>query len=93
MAQIRPDQQGSLDQPSVGQAFSSISTFLYVILGGMGALSIVGLLVAAIDYLVAGGDEERVGRSGKTLAFSLIGLAVAVVGIVIINIVGGALQK
>jgi len=93
LAQIKSDSQAGLEQPSIGYVFSSISTFLYVILGGMGALSIIGILIAAIDYMVAGGDEERVARSGKTLAFSLVGLAIAIIGIVAINIAKGMINK
>lgn len=92
LAQIKSNQIIP-DQPSIGYVFSNISIFLYVILGGMGALSLVGLLIAAVDYMAAGGDEERVGRSGKILAFSLIGLAIAIIGIVVINFAGGTLQK
>jgi hypothetical protein len=92
LAQVKSN-QGSLDRPDTWQFFSSISVFLYIILGGMGALSIIGFFIAAIDYLVAGGDEERVGRSGKIFAFSLVGLALAIIGIVAINIAGETLQK
>jgi len=92
LAQVRPNPD-SLSRPDIWQIFSSISGFLYVIFGGMGMLSIVGLFLAAVDYLAAGGDEERVGRSGKTLGLSLVGLVVATMGIVALNWASGAVNK
>ena len=92
LAQVQPS-AGGLDRPDIGRAFSSISVFLYLILGGMGALSIIGLFLAAIDYLASAGDEERVTRSGKTLAFSLIGLIIAIIGIVLLSWAGNTVQK
>lgn len=84
---------GGFENPGISATFSSISGFLYVILGGMGILSIIGLFIAAIDYLAAGGDEERVGRSGRTLAFSLVGLVIAIIGIILINLAKGAIRE
>jgi hypothetical protein len=92
LAQIRSNPD-SLEQPNIWYIFSSVSGFLYVILGGIGALSIVGFFIAAVDYLAAGGDEERVGRSGKIFSFSLIGIIIAVIGIIAINIAGGTINR
>lgn len=91
-AQVKPGPEG-MDRPSIWNLFISLSGFLYVILGGIGALSIIGLILAAIDYLVAGGDEERVRRSGSIFGFSLIGLIIAFLGIFLINLAKTSIKQ
>ncbi|HLN19439.1 MAG TPA: hypothetical protein VK255_04705 [Patescibacteria group bacterium] len=91
-AQVNPG-SGGMNRPNVWNLFTSLSSFLYVILGGLGALSVVGLLLAAIDYLAAGGDEERVQRSGKIFAFSLIGLLIAFLGIFLIGLAKSSIRQ
>lgn len=91
LAQIKPAPE--MGRPSVWSMFSDLSGFLYLILGGIGALSIIGFIVAGIDYMAAGGDEERVGRAGGIFGFALVGLLIAILGIIIINIAGNTFSQ
>jgi hypothetical protein len=94
LAQVKSSSDSSSsDGPDVTFLFSSISSFLYVILGGIGVLSLVGFFIAAINYLTAGGDEERVGTAGRIFAFSLIGIIIATIGIIAINWAGSTVKK
>ena len=61
-----------------------ISNILLYILGIIGVLAVVCLVIAGIMYITAAGDEDRVEKAKKMLTYAAIGLAVALLGLVIV---------
>jgi cytochrome bd-type quinol oxidase subunit 2 len=59
------------------------------LLGLIGVLAVVAFVISGILYLTAAGDEEQIERAKSTMMFAIIGLVVALVGLVIVNAVGG----
>jgi hypothetical protein len=56
-------------------------------------LAMVSLVVTGIMYITAAGDQDRVGLAKKMLTFSIIGIAVALLGLVVVQalnfVIGG----
>ena len=53
----------------------------------VGLLGVIGFVIAGILYLTAAGDEEQIARGKKAMIYSIIGVIVALLGVVIIQAV------
>lgn len=62
----------------------SIINFLFAIAF---LISLIGLVISAIKFIVAGGSEKMIGSAHTTWMASVIGLSIALVGFVIVNII------
>lgn len=90
LAQFTP--QGVQDPGVVGlntglasnSFYGIIRNMLMYLLGIIGVLAVVGFVIAGIMYITAAGDEDRVENAKKMLTYSIIGLAVALLGLVIL---------
>lgn len=55
------------------------------ILGLVGFLGVIGFAVAGILYLTAAGDEEKITTAKRAMTWSIVGVIVALLGVVIIQ--------
>jgi len=62
-----------------------IGSFMKWILGLVGFLGIIGFAIAGILYLTAAGDEDRINLGKKAMIWSIVGVIVALLGVVIIQ--------
>lgn len=69
--------------------FQLISTFMNWLLGLIGVLAVIAFVISGILYLTAAGDEEQIARAKSTMMFAIIGLVIALVGLVVVNAVAG----
>jgi len=53
----------------------------------VGILGVIGFVIAGIIYLTAAGDEDQIARGKRTMIFSIVGVIVALLGVVIIQAV------
>lgn len=60
-------------------------SIVYIFLGAIGVISIIGLLIAAVLYATAGGDDDRVGQSGRTIGYSIVGIIICIMGIYLLD--------
>jgi type IV secretory pathway VirB2 component (pilin) len=74
-------QAGGLSDASF---YEIIKRLLNYLLGFIGVLAVVGFVVAGIMYITAAGDENRMENAKKMLTYSIIGLAVALLSLVIL---------
>lgn len=58
-----------------------------------GIVGIIGFVISGILYLTAAGDEDRMGSAKKALYYSIIGVIVGLVGVVILQAVNLALNS
>ena len=81
--------QPTLPDTTVGLSNSSVylilKNVLMYLLGIIGILAIIGFVVSGIMYITAAGDEERVEKAKNMLTYSIIGLVVALIGLVIVT--------
>jgi heme/copper-type cytochrome/quinol oxidase subunit 2 len=72
------------------------NTIINWIIGLVGLLAILGFLISAILYFTAAGDEEKVTKAKNAMTYSIIGVVVALIGVIAINVIsdflaGGAI--
>jgi len=57
----------------------------------VGILGVIGFVIAGIIYLTAAGDESQIERGKHTMIYSIVGVIVALLGVIIIKAVQGML--
>lgn len=65
-----------------GSIFKIIQSIMNWLLALVGIFGVIGFAIAGILYLTAAGDEERIGTAKKAMMYSIIGVIVALVGLV-----------
>lgn len=88
LAQLNTNPGGNL--PS-GTVFSIVSNFMTWILALVGIVGVIGFAIAGILYLTAAGDETRIGTAKTAMMYSIIGVIVAIAGVVALQFASGLL--
>jgi hypothetical protein len=70
------------DSPRVAEVLLNMLSFLLQVFGFIG---IIALVVAGLMYLTAGGSEQRIDVAKKYLFYSIVGIIVALSGLIIIR--------
>jgi len=74
--------------PAAGTTLSFIAIFgkiLDFLLSVVGVVAIIMLVVGAIMYLSAGGDEDRIDTGKKMVKYSIIGIVIALSSLVLVQ--------
>ncbi|HAS00240.1 MAG TPA: hypothetical protein DEA43_02960 [Candidatus Moranbacteria bacterium] len=58
----------------------------------VGILGVIGFVIAGILYLTAAGDEGQIDKGKTAMIYSIVGVIVALLGVVIIKAVQGMLS-
>ena len=66
--------------PEVEANDSTIESLMTVVFGIVGALAVVSLMIASINYVTGGNDPDKLSRAKNTIIYSLVGVAIAVTG-------------
>ncbi len=74
------------DAPPVSSYLAGAIEFVVVLVGG---LAVLGILISGVMYMTSGGDSTRVQVAKKALTASIIGLAVALLSLIIVKTVIG----
>jgi len=81
---------GAIDEaPGIPELLLNILNFLLQIFG---IVAIISLIVSGIIYLTASGDEDRIKLGKKSATYSVIGIIVALAGMIIIRTTEGFLK-
>lgn len=70
--------------PNVG---SLASTILQVLISLAGVLAFVFVIIAGLKMVTSGGDSKKLDSAKSTLFYAIIGLLVALLALVIVNLV------
>ena len=81
LAQLDTTAGGSTQLPT-GSVFSIITKIMNWLLGLVGIIGVIGFAIAGILYLTAAGDEDRINSAKSAMMYSIIGVIVALVGLV-----------
>jgi len=77
----------------VGGVMDIITNIMYWLLALVGIVGVIGFVIAGILYLTAAGDETRIGQAKSAMLYSIIGVIVALAGLVALqfakNMLGG----
>lgn len=68
-----------------GTIFDIIHNVMFWLLSLVGIVGVIGFAIAGILYLTAAGDEDRIGTAKKAMTYSIIGVVVAILGLVILQ--------
>ncbi len=81
---------GVIDEaPNISQLLLNTLSFLLQIFG---IVAIIALVISGIFYLTASGDEGRIRLAKKTSLYSIVGIALALSGIIIVKTISGFLK-
>jgi len=64
-----------------------VSAVLNLLLSIIGILAIITLVVGGIMYMTSAGEEDRINKAKSIVTYSIIGIAVALAGLVIVRAV------
>lgn len=88
MAQFQTPTGTGLPAGSIVGIITSGMNWLLIIVGILG---VIGFVISGIIYLTAAGDEDQIGKGKKAMIYSIVGVVVALIGVVIIQAVQGLL--
>jgi hypothetical protein len=66
-----------------GDVAAIIENFAKWILGIFGSLAIIAFAIAGILYITAAGDETRIEKAKKMMTYAIIGIIVALIGLIV----------
>jgi cytochrome bd-type quinol oxidase subunit 2 len=78
----------NLPTGSITGIITNIMNWLLMLVGIIG---VIGFAIAGILYLTAAGDDDAISRAKSAMMYSIIGVIVAIVGVVVIQAVQGML--
>ena len=68
-----------------GSIMGIIENIMFWLLGLLGIIGVIGFVISGILYLVSTGDDDMMGRAKKAMQYSIIGVIVGLIGVVIIQ--------
>jgi uncharacterized membrane protein len=68
-----------------------ITNIMKWLLTAIGIVGVIGFAIAGILYLTAAGDDERIKKAKSAMVMSIIGVVVALMGVVALNAASGLL--
>ena len=81
LAQFSPPGGTNLPSASI---FSIIQNIMFYLLAILGFVAVIGFVISGILYLVAAGDEDAQARAKRAMIYSITGVIVGLVGLVIL---------
>lgn len=80
---------GGTNLPGEGATlFSIIQNIMRWLLSILGFVAVIGFVISGILYLVAAGDEDRQAQAKRAMIYSITGVIVGMVGLVVLYAVG-----
>lgn len=76
-----------------GSVSGIIANLLMWILAIFGVLGVLGFVISGIMYLVSAGDEDMIKKAKSAMKWSIIGVIVGLVGVVVIQAISVALDE
>lgn len=70
-------------QLPTGQISDIIKQVMLWLLGLLGFFAVIGFVISGIMYLVAAGDEDQQSKAKKAMFYSITGVIVGLIGLVI----------
>lgn len=75
-----------------GTIYGIIGNLMMWLLGIFGFIGIIGFVIAGIMYLTAAGSDDQITKAKAAMKWSLVGVIVGLIGLVVIYAVDAALS-
>jgi hypothetical protein len=75
-----------------GYIYDIIHNIMYWLLGVFAAIAIIGFAISGIMYIISSGNDDTMKKAKQAMIYSIIGVIVALSGLVIIYAVDAALN-
>lgn len=75
-----------------GSIMGIVKNLLMWLLGIFGLLGVIGFVISGVLYLTSAGDDDQIKKAKAAMKWSIIGVVVGLIGIVIIQAVDLALR-
>jgi len=69
--------------------FDVIATVLNWLLGILGVLGVLAFVISGTQYLLSAGDEDLAKTAKRNMTYAIIGLAIALTGLIVVNAIAG----
>ncbi|MDO8565885.1 MAG: pilin [Candidatus Moranbacteria bacterium] len=66
-----------------------LQRFMNWLLGIVGVLAVIAFIISGVQYLVSSGDEEVTETAKRNMKYAIIGLVIALSGLIVVNAVAG----
>lgn len=76
-----------LNVPKVGTEGGQLEVILRLVYLGIGALSVIFLIISGYQYLISTGDPQKTAKAKDSIIYALIGLVISVFAAAIVNFV------
>lgn len=87
-AQVQVGQQNAAKSGLQGTSITQlVGQLMYWLFGILGFLAVIGFVISGVLYLTAAGDEDQIGKAKNAMMYSIIGVIVAMLGLVIFTAV------
>lgn len=75
--------------PTADSGFLSeqLQSALQIAFATLGALAVLIIVIAALQYVISAGDTQKVGRAKDAIIFAIVGLVVAILAFSIVSFV------
>ena len=80
-----PGTAGTATNLPQGSIFAILTLGMQWLLGIVGILAVIAFAISGILYLTAAGDEDRIATAKKAMTYAIIGLVVALIGLILIT--------
>lgn len=82
MAQFEAPGNTNLPEANILDIVRNFMQWLLIIVGILG---VIGFAISGVLYLTAAGDEDRINSAKRAMIYSITGVIVALLGLVVIN--------
>lgn len=81
----------SVNVPKPTTEASQVQSLLQIVFGILGAIAVIVVVVAGLNYVVSSGDPQKTAKAKNTILYALVGLAISVLSFTIVTFVLGRL--
>lgn len=75
--------------PQAGASSANLQHLLQIVIGTLAAIAVLIIVIAGLNFVMAGGDPQKVAKARGTIIYALIGLVVAISAEAIVTFVLG----
>lgn len=84
------DIKNNIDIPTqTAPVDSSVATALQIIMGVFGAIAVIVIIIAGIQFMLSQGDPAKTNTARNTIIYAAVGLAICALAFTIVSFVSG----